>query len=51
MLLERGRKEGHEKLFGQLSRAWNKDNFLELGRKRALERLEVKRGGHLIPNP
>jgi hypothetical protein len=27
------------------------NNFLELGRERALERLEVKRGGQFIPNP
>jgi hypothetical protein len=27
------------------------DNSLELGRKRVVERLEVKKGGHHIPNP
>jgi hypothetical protein len=27
------------------------DNFAELGRKRALKRLEVKKGRHHIPNP
>jgi ribulose bisphosphate carboxylase small subunit len=51
MLLEQGHKEGQEKFFEQLSKVWKRDNFPKLGRKKALKRLEVKRGEHHIPNP
>jgi hypothetical protein len=51
MLLGQGHKEGQKKFFEQLSKAWKRNNSPELGRKKALERLEVKRGKHHIPNP
>jgi len=51
MVLKRGHKEGHEEVSRQLSKAWKRDCSPKLGKERALERLEVKRGGHHIPNP
>jgi len=49
MLLEQGHK-GHEEVFGLLSRVWKRDSSPKFGKERALERLEVKKGGHHIPN-
>jgi hypothetical protein len=46
MPLEQGHKEGHEEVSRQLYRAWKRDSSPKLGKKRALEKLEMKRGGH-----
>ncbi len=51
MFLEGSHKEKQYEVSKQLSKAWKKDSFVGLGKESVLERLEVKRGKHHIPNP
>jgi hypothetical protein len=49
MVIKQGHKEGQEELSRQFFKAWK--SLEKLGRQNTFEKLEVKRGGHFIPNP